>query len=540
MLKIRLRKTRLVIEINWPTKPKETKTIGPFFEKIEKNAIQVSRKGIFIVITLGKQKRKKWGQLTTDPDEYPLHMRDLEKIKNERNFKDEEKFVEVRQVEEKSESGDEDVEMESEEEKAVEGVRKIIEEKMLKKYSHLPIFGAKGKKASRSKSRSRSRKSYSRKSSRINKSVEREKSRKERSIGRSSIYSKNSGLTKSEILKKQRIRENKKIVSEKLTHDGDHSILTLQSENTVNPFQASPQIRRGLMGTYVPRWSQNNSRKASFSKKKFPKNNSRSSRSPSGMRKRPSYGPAVTPKTKVRVSQEENILFENSNPSKIKQRKLVKKKKKIEDMAKRVLKSLTPNTNQNRFVKQKMLKSKKKTEQVTEERKTRYWNQNYKSSSKRSRSGYSKSREQGYSIKKLKQEMPAMKSELQSVLKFERGESVDKIMTRRKKRSKSKRKKRKRRKSWEKKSRKERYCFSSIIKMVDNQEVLMQLQHYTMFNEEEKGIILDNLIEVLKQKLLVEQQTRMMRESELEDIMTRDNQKVLELVRFAVIFRKLN
>jgi hypothetical protein len=258
------------------------------------------------------------------------------------------------------------------------------------------------------------------------------------------------------------------------------------------------------------------------------------------MRKRPSYGPAVTPKTKVRVSQEENILFENSNPSKIKQRKLVKKKKKIEDMAKRVLKSLTPNTNQNRFVKQKMLKSKKKTEQVTEERKTRYWNQNYKSSSKRSRSGYSKSREQGYSIKKLKQEMPAMKSELQSVLKFERGESVDKIMTRRKKRSKSKRKKRKRRKSWEKKSRKERYCFSSIIKMVDNQEVLMQLQHYTMFNEEEKGIILDNLIEVLKQKLLVEQQTRMMRESELEDIMTRDNQKVLELVRFAVIFRKLN
>jgi hypothetical protein len=54
------------VEMNWPGREKETMTIGPFFRKVRKNAIQVSRKGNLIIITVGKDLRGKWGKLIAD------------------------------------------------------------------------------------------------------------------------------------------------------------------------------------------------------------------------------------------------------------------------------------------------------------------------------------------------------------------------------------------------------------------------------------------------------------------------------------------
>jgi hypothetical protein len=58
-----MRKEIIKIEMNWPTRTKETMIIGPFYKKIRRNAIQVSRKGNLIIITLGKDIRGKWGKL---------------------------------------------------------------------------------------------------------------------------------------------------------------------------------------------------------------------------------------------------------------------------------------------------------------------------------------------------------------------------------------------------------------------------------------------------------------------------------------------
>lgn len=71
-LKIRLRNNIIKVEINWPHPiNKKTKDkIGPLYEKIQKNAIQVTRKGDIIIITLGKLKRGKWGQLTKEKEKY--------------------------------------------------------------------------------------------------------------------------------------------------------------------------------------------------------------------------------------------------------------------------------------------------------------------------------------------------------------------------------------------------------------------------------------------------------------------------------------
>ena len=54
MLKIRLKNEVIKIEMNWPTKERDVLSIGPFFEKVRRNAVQVSRKGNLIIITLGK------------------------------------------------------------------------------------------------------------------------------------------------------------------------------------------------------------------------------------------------------------------------------------------------------------------------------------------------------------------------------------------------------------------------------------------------------------------------------------------------------
>lgn len=39
MLKVRMRKEIIKIEMKWPTKDKETMVIGPFYKKIRRNAI---------------------------------------------------------------------------------------------------------------------------------------------------------------------------------------------------------------------------------------------------------------------------------------------------------------------------------------------------------------------------------------------------------------------------------------------------------------------------------------------------------------------
>ena len=63
MLKIRLKNQVIKIEMNWPTKERDVLSIGPFFEKVRKTAVQVSRKGNLIIITLGKSQKRKWGRL---------------------------------------------------------------------------------------------------------------------------------------------------------------------------------------------------------------------------------------------------------------------------------------------------------------------------------------------------------------------------------------------------------------------------------------------------------------------------------------------
>ena len=63
MLKIRLKNQIIRIEMSWPTKERDVLSIGPFLEKVRKNAVQVSRKGNLIIITLGKSQKRKWGRL---------------------------------------------------------------------------------------------------------------------------------------------------------------------------------------------------------------------------------------------------------------------------------------------------------------------------------------------------------------------------------------------------------------------------------------------------------------------------------------------
>lgn len=64
MLKVKFKKQKIKIEMNWPTKAKQSKKIGPFFGKVKTNAIQVTRKACLLIITLGKTERGKWNQLT--------------------------------------------------------------------------------------------------------------------------------------------------------------------------------------------------------------------------------------------------------------------------------------------------------------------------------------------------------------------------------------------------------------------------------------------------------------------------------------------
>ena len=71
-VKLRLRKSSIVVELNWPGKNgKAVSKIGPLFQEIEKNAFQVNRKGELIILTLGKKYKGKWRQLTKNKDDFP-------------------------------------------------------------------------------------------------------------------------------------------------------------------------------------------------------------------------------------------------------------------------------------------------------------------------------------------------------------------------------------------------------------------------------------------------------------------------------------
>jgi len=523
MLKIRLRKTRLIIEINWPTKEKEMKTVGPFFQKIQKNAIQVSRKGIFIVITLGKEKRGKWGQLTVNGDEYPLGVDELEKAKIGRI-----------NCEEKTENCDFD----DENGRNFVGKNEALKEnmdKVARKFGHLPIFGKSANKSVKS--------GFSKKSKNMRIStpgiadciksvdmhqkdpidlIEHNKKQVKRTKSVERVNSKFCGKNR----KKKFSTKNHLISSENLISEIDQSTITLESVEGVNPFHASPTIRRGLMGTYVPRWSQNNSRKASFSKISSNCQNKVEKVGKFGVKKRSisrSKSPKNFGRSAKRRKEYEEVMFENSNPSRVKvgrsKKKIVKKKKKIEDMTKRVLRSLTPNQNrQNRQKSRNIQKSSKS------KKSQKYSKSRSKSKSRRHQ------KTQLYNIKKFKKEAPALQNQLKAMLRRDRGESLDNLISKRSKRSKSKKRKKRRQRSWEKQRKRQKNNFGGIVKMVDNKEVLMQLEHYSMFNDEEKALILDNLITVLKDRLLKEQKMRMLRENELERIMALDNLKVEKLV----------
>ena len=70
MLKIKLRKSTVKIELNWPGQPlSESKVIGPLFKHIKKDSIDVNRKDNFIVLTIAKKVKEKWfNLLKIDPD----------------------------------------------------------------------------------------------------------------------------------------------------------------------------------------------------------------------------------------------------------------------------------------------------------------------------------------------------------------------------------------------------------------------------------------------------------------------------------------
>ena len=164
MLKIRLRKKKIVIEINWPTKPKQTKTIGPFFKAISKNTIQVSRKASFIVLTLGKQRRGKWYQLTNNPDEYPLEIDEIELLRKQRKINSRSRKRGGGDISggksSNSRFGESDVGSivvsQFNKIKATVGIKPSLG----KKYSHLPFFG--GGVLGSGRKRSSAKKSYKR------------------------------------------------------------------------------------------------------------------------------------------------------------------------------------------------------------------------------------------------------------------------------------------------------------------------------------------------------------------------------------------
>lgn len=85
-----MRKEIIKIEMNWPTRAKETMTIGPFYKKIRRNAIQVSRKGNLIIISLGKDVRGKWGTLCqtdhTPPFDPKSKQFESQNFSNQTNF----------------------------------------------------------------------------------------------------------------------------------------------------------------------------------------------------------------------------------------------------------------------------------------------------------------------------------------------------------------------------------------------------------------------------------------------------------------------
>jgi hypothetical protein len=87
MLKVRMRKEIIKIEMKWPARDKETMVIGPFYKKIRRNAIQVSRKGNLIIITLGKDVRGKWGTLCqTNSNDEKFGIRKGSNDTNKTNF----------------------------------------------------------------------------------------------------------------------------------------------------------------------------------------------------------------------------------------------------------------------------------------------------------------------------------------------------------------------------------------------------------------------------------------------------------------------
>lgn len=60
-LKIKLKKNTIILTINWPNASKSKDKIGPFYEKVSKTRFEVVRKGETIVISMGKEKKSKWG-----------------------------------------------------------------------------------------------------------------------------------------------------------------------------------------------------------------------------------------------------------------------------------------------------------------------------------------------------------------------------------------------------------------------------------------------------------------------------------------------
>lgn len=470
MLKIRFKKQKIKIEMNWPTKPKQTKSIGPLYGKIKKNAIQVSRTACLVVISLGKSQRGKWNQLTRKPLEFPADVDELNRIRNERIYRSIEKN---RSVDEKNQEIKQSVSGISGNETSMAKAIKSVEKN--KKYSHLPFFN-----------RIKRIVGNSVKGNNRNKTVDLELGRVhfEEKCGdqimsceyvsvSGSVYSKDTKCSKIKVHKKRDgAQERLKLKTRKLFSNFGKMIKS-KSRSRSQLKVGNKALNQRVSRIRSSRQMLKNSKKSSHSflkrsrtaeKKKFNNHSFRGNK-------------AATERVK-----------KNNTPNKVYRN--VKAKVNT-------FRPTTATPLQNPETPKISFRGKKRGR-----KKTRPFNGKLSPKTEKS-------------IKKFKKQIPLLKNELKMLLIKDKFSSEDYTS----------------KESCHNLS-KFQGTFKNLPKIMKNSKIFKNIENYEEIDKKSKMGVLTQLVEALKDKLMEEQRLRLLRERELEVILSDDNKRVEFLVSF--------
>lgn len=477
MLKIKFSKQKIIIEINWPTKPKEKKAIGPLFGKIKKNAIQVSKKACLVVISLGKASRGKWNQLTKKSLEFPADVDEIERMKNERIYRSIEKSQIEGNEEEEAPGVDNDIKKSIFMSSCEGGGRSISlrhqsvrqrapnVKSVDQKYSHLPFFNRVKQLISKSVSQ--------RKKNNFNRRKREEKEKKEGTF----------------CFEEKEKRDD--VVCE---------FVSISARSLETKGEKFEEIRSAQL-------------KGIFSKIDKGKNPGKTTLELSSRALEKHIGRIKSPRKSIFSGRKRSLsVRKSSNLSQNNTRKA-----KERETRERVIKSLTPNkAYKNVKAKINTFRTATPTNYKHKTPRVKFKNGKKENGTKPFNNGKLSPKTEK-SIKKFKKQIPLLKNELKMLLIKDKFSSEDYY-------------------SKESRQSKGNCPLRNLNKIVKNKKILEDIEKYESNNKEDKLKILKKLVKSLKTKLMEEQILRLERERELEVILLEDNKQVEFLVIFYLTF----